>query len=92
VREWWSVDRTATAPRLRAYRIVLEWDDEDPENAGWVAMVPALPGCVTQGDTLREVLDNVQDAIALYLESLVEDGKPIPPADADGPVVVVQEP
>lgn len=80
------------ATALRTYRVVLEWDDEDPDNLGWVVTVPALPGCVTQGDTVAQALGRVQEAIAGYLESLAKHGEPIPPPDADGPAVPVLEP
>ena len=81
-----------TLPRLRTYRVVLEWDDEDPENPGWVVTVPALPGCVTQGDTVAQALERVQEAIAGYLEALAKYGEPIPPPDAEGPAVSVVAP
>lgn len=45
---------------------------------GYVALVPALPGCHTQGETLEEAGRNVEEAVALYLESLIEHGEPIP--------------
>lgn len=45
---------------------------------GYVAFVPALPGCHTQGETLEETERNVKDAIALYLESLATHGEAIP--------------
>lgn len=36
---------------------------------GWfVASVPALPGCLTQGETREEALENIKEAIALFLE------------------------
>ena len=35
--------------------------------------VPVLPGCISQGDTRQQALDNIQEAIALYLESVDED-------------------
>ncbi|OBQ22972.1 MAG: hypothetical protein AN488_06930 [Anabaena sp. WA113] len=44
----------------------------------WGAYVPDLPGCVSIGDTLAEVQENIKEAIALYLEVLKEDGQPIP--------------
>ena len=44
----------------------------------WGAIVPDLPGCVSIGDTLEEVQENVKEAIALYLEVLVEKGEKIP--------------
>lgn len=83
---------SATMPRLRTYRVVLEWDDEDPENPGWVVTVPALPGCVTQGDTVAEAMDRVQEAIQGYLEVLAKHGEPIPPPDAEGPTASVVVP
>ena len=54
------------------------WIDQD-EDGVFVAEVPALPGCITQGKTRREALANAQEAIALYLESLEAHGDPIPP-------------
>lgn len=45
---------------------------------GYVAMVPALPGCHTQGETLEEAERNIKEAVALYLESLAAHGEPIP--------------
>ncbi|MBD2442819.1 type II toxin-antitoxin system HicB family antitoxin [Dolichospermum sp. FACHB-1091] len=44
----------------------------------WGAYVPDLPGCVSIGDTLAEVQENIKEAIELYLEVLKEDGKSIP--------------
>ena len=51
---------------------------EPGEASGFVATCPALPGLVTEGRTLDETREMVRDAIALYLESLREDGVPIP--------------
>ena len=51
---------------------------EPAEEGGYVAMVPALPGCVTQGDTFEEAKKMVEDAIRLYLKILKEDGDPVP--------------
>ena len=82
----------ATVPQLRTYHVVLEWDDEDPDNPGWVVTVPALPGCVTQGDTVDEALERAREAIAGYLEALAKHGGPLPPPDADTPAVSVVEP
>lgn len=45
---------------------------------GYVAVAPALPGCHSQGDTLEEAGDNIQEAIEVYLESLIARGEPIP--------------
>ena len=47
----------------------------EDETGGYVAFVPALPGCHTQGDTLGELMDNVKEAIELYFETLTEEEK-----------------
>jgi len=51
---------------------------EQATEGGYVVFVPALPGCHTQGETLEEAQRNVKEAIALYVESLVGRGEPIP--------------
>lgn len=48
------------------------------EEGGYFATVPALPGCVTEGDTLEETKKNLIEAIELYLETLEELGLPMP--------------
>ncbi len=48
------------------------------EDGYWVAEVPSLPGCLSQGATRDEALENVKEAIELYLEVLQADGQPIP--------------
>jgi len=58
------------------YRVLIEQD----EDGAFVAEVPALPGCVTQGDTRSEVLANVREAIAAYLESLSAHAEAVPPS------------
>jgi predicted RNase H-like HicB family nuclease len=45
-------------------RIVLEPSDD----GGYTVYVPALPGCVSEGDTRHEALSNIREAIELYLE------------------------
>lgn len=57
------------------YRVVIEQD----EDGVFVAEAPSLPGCVSQGRTREEVVANVKEAIAAYLESLEAHGEPIPP-------------
>jgi predicted RNase H-like HicB family nuclease len=42
----------------------------EDETGGYVAIVPTLPGCHTQGNILAEVLENAKEAIDLYLETL----------------------
>jgi predicted RNase H-like HicB family nuclease len=48
------------------------------EDGYWVAEVPSLPGCISQGKTREEALVNIKEAIALYIEVLEDDGLPIP--------------
>jgi len=45
----------------------------EDEDGGYIAYVPELPRCHTQGETLDEVVRNIKEAIELYLETLSED-------------------
>ena len=54
------------------------------ETGGYVVTCPALPGLVTEGDTLEEAREMAADAIRCYVESLMEDGEPVP---TDNPIV-----
>lgn len=56
------------------YTVILEREAD----GGFVASVPALPGCVSQGDTRAQALDNIREAIALYIEDCRDAGDPIP--------------
>ena len=56
-------------------RYVLLYTDED---GYWIAEVPSLPGCFSQGDTREEALTNIKEAIELYIEVLESEGKPVP--------------
>jgi len=58
------------------YRILLEQDEEGI----FVVQVPSLPGCLSQGRTRKEALENIQEAISVYLESLQAHNEPIPPS------------
>ncbi len=50
----------------------------DLEQGGYTVTVPALPGCVTEGETFEEAMVMAKEAIQLYIESLIADGEPIP--------------
>ncbi|MFA5170266.1 MAG: type II toxin-antitoxin system HicB family antitoxin [Sulfuriferula sp.] len=50
------------------------------ENTAYGVVVPDLPGCFSAGDTLDEAMDNAREAIALWFESVIKDGKEIPVA------------
>lgn len=56
------------------YTVVLEREGD----AGYVVSVPALPGCVSQGDTREEAIVNIREAIELYIEDCRDAGDPIP--------------
>lgn len=51
---------------------------EPAEEGGFVVTVPALPGCITQGDTFEEAKKMAKDAIKGYIAVLKEDKEPIP--------------
>lgn len=51
---------------------------EPAEEGGYVVTCPALPGLVTEGETMEEARRMAEDALRLYLETLIEDGLPIP--------------
>lgn len=57
------------------FRVVIEPDEEGV----FVAEVPALPGCISQGRTRTEAIEHIKEAIAAYLESLNAHSEPIPP-------------
>ncbi|CAN5856236.1 hypothetical protein BH23GEM3_BH23GEM3_14870 [soil metagenome] len=57
------------------YRVLIEQD----EDGVYIAEVPALPGCIAQGETRDECIRNIREAIAAYLESLEAHGDPVPP-------------
>ena len=58
------------------FRVRIEQD----EDGIFVADVPSLPGCISQGQTREEAVRNAEEAIAGYLESLKTHGEPIPPS------------
>ncbi|MGH2592958.1 MAG: type II toxin-antitoxin system HicB family antitoxin [Anaerolineae bacterium] len=51
------------------FKVVLE----PSEDGGFTVYVPALPGCISEGDTEEEALKNIQEAIELYLEPVEDD-------------------
>ncbi|MBI3581977.1 MAG: type II toxin-antitoxin system HicB family antitoxin [Nitrospinae bacterium] len=59
------------------YTVVLDRE----EDGGYHAFCPALPGCHSQGDTYDESIENIKDAIKLYLESLKARGEKSPVED-----------
>jgi predicted RNase H-like HicB family nuclease len=59
------------------------------EDGFWVAEVPSLPGCVSQGETKAEALANIKEAIQGYIDALEEDNLPVPPERFDALLVAV---
>lgn len=47
------------------------------EDAVWISECPSIPGCVSQGKTKEEAIENIKDAIALCLEVRAEKGLPL---------------
>ena len=70
-----SPDATIPLRRpIRRYTVVLEQE----EDGGYVASVPALPGCVSQGDDRLQAMANIRQAIELYVEDCRDAGDPVP--------------
>ncbi len=61
------------------YTIILH---PEPEEGGYSVTVPALPGCLAQGDSLEEAVAMAKEAIAVHIEGLIQDGEPVPEEDA----------
>lgn len=59
--------------KIYVYRVTIE-----PDGERYHAEIPALPGCYSWGYTYEEALKNIKEAAALWLETLTEDGEPIP--------------
>ena len=59
------------------------------EDGYWVAEVPSLPGCISQGKTREEALTNMREAIQAYIIALKEDGIAIPEERFDALLAVV---
>ena len=57
------------------FRVIIQQD----EDGMFVVECPSLPGCISQGKTREEALENIRDAITGYLESLKKHNEPIPP-------------
>ncbi|MBS4063007.1 MAG: type II toxin-antitoxin system HicB family antitoxin [Chitinophagaceae bacterium] len=58
----------------RTYRIVLRKE----EDGNYTAIVPALPGCITWGETVDHAIEMAKEAIVAYVDVLKEEGEPVP--------------
>ena len=61
--------------RTYTFPIIIEKEPEDP---GYFAHSPLLPGCYTDGLTIEETRANMREAIQLHVEMLIENGDPVP--------------
>jgi predicted RNase H-like HicB family nuclease len=63
--------------QVLSYKVILE----PCEEGGYTVYVPSLPGCISQGDTFEEAIENIKDAIKGWIEVSREYGDIIPPSD-----------
>ena len=74
--EYWLSTKGMERAATHEYRYTVLY--ESAEEGGYTVTCPALPGLVTEGDTLDEARQMAQEAIRGYIESLKKDGLPIP--------------
>lgn len=67
--------------RTQDYPVIIEPLSE-ADGGGFLATVPDLPGCMSDGETPAEALENVQDAILCWMEAADEMGHAVPPPTA----------
>jgi predicted RNase H-like HicB family nuclease len=63
--------------QVLSYKVILE----PCEEGGYTVYVPSLPGCISEGDTFEEAIENIKDAIKGWIEVSREYGDIIPPSD-----------
>jgi len=61
------------------HRFTVIFEKED--DGGYHVFCPTLPGCHTQSETVEEGIASIREAIQLYIDTLIEDGLPIPHED-----------
>ena len=61
----------------------------DQDDNGWVAEVPSLPGCISQGTTKEEAITHIREAIKQWIESAQALGHDVPPERFDTQVCVL---
>lgn len=72
-----EINPTSGGMEMKKYPIIIERGERN-----FSAYVPDLPGCVSTGATMEEVQHNIQEAIALHIAGMREDGLPIPTPSA----------
>lgn len=78
---WYLIPRGPGDAAARGRAMKLQVVFEPSEEGGYTVYVPALPGCISEGDTREEALSNIQEAIELYLEPIEDDTAAHPEAD-----------
>ncbi len=74
--------------KFYCYTIVIEKEPEDP---GYHAFSPDLPGCFGAGATIEETRESMRHAVELYIDGLIAHGRPVPKASRKKKVVHVEE-
>jgi len=69
-----------------SYKIVLE----PAEEGGYTVYAPSLPGCISEGDTKEEAIENIKEAIKGWIEVSKQYGDSIPPGDINVETVQVE--
>lgn len=59
------------------------------EDGYWIAECPSLPGCISQGKTREEAIQNIKEAISCYVHALEEDHLSVPAEHFDAMIVAV---
>ena len=59
------------------------------EDGYWVAECPSLPGCISQGETKETAVQNIREAIDMYIDCLEEDDLKVPVEKSDAMLVAV---
>ncbi len=62
----------------RRFAVILEWNED---GGGYTVTAPSLPGCITEGDSREEALENGKEAICCMLKGMPIDGLAIPAGD-----------
>ena len=75
---------------MKSYIFRVELEEED---GTWSAVIPAMPGCAVDAGSPEEAMEAIRDLAQVFVESLLEDGKPIPleevSSGAEGAAVAV---
>lgn len=64
--------------KFYSFAVVVE---KEPEDEGYLAYSPTLPGCFSNGKTIEDARRNIREAIQQHIESLLSHGQPVPQSD-----------